>query len=84
MVNKHLSIILALLLDVDNQDLLDIERPLQQVVELEHAFNLSGRPAVPDTVQIEPEFGVVHDILWLSVFWMQLLKSISAYHAQRP
>lgn len=62
-VHEHLSIILALLLDVDDQDLLDVEGPLEKIVELEDAFNLSQRPAVPDAVEVEPEFGVVYDVL---------------------
>lgn len=63
MVHEHLHVVFALLFNVDHQNLLDIESPLQQVVQLERAIDLPERPAFPDTVQIKPEFRVVHDVL---------------------
>jgi hypothetical protein len=62
-VGKHLGVILALLLDVDNEKLLDPEAPLDEVVPLEKAISLTERPAFPYAVQVQPELGVVHDVL---------------------
>jgi hypothetical protein len=67
-VYEHLGKVLALLLDVDYEDLLDVKCPLCQVVPFEETINLPEWPAIPDTVQVEPEFRVVHDVLFLVSF----------------
>lgn len=63
-VGKHLSIVLALLLDINNDDLLDPETPLSEVVELLKTGDLAEGPTLPHAVDIEPEFRVVYDVLY--------------------
>jgi hypothetical protein len=63
-VCEHLGEVLALLLNVDYEDLLDVKGPLGQVVPLENALDLPKWPAIPDAVQVEPKFRVVHDVLF--------------------
>lgn len=63
MVGQHLRIILALFLNVDDKNLLDPEAPLDEVVPFEEAVSLSERPTFPDAVKVEPELGVIHDVL---------------------
>jgi hypothetical protein len=67
-VYEHLGVVLALLFDVDDKNLLNIERPLKQIVALEDAFDFPKRPAIPNAVQIEPELRVVHDVLYTVSF----------------
>jgi hypothetical protein len=62
-VCEHLSIILALLLDVDHEHLLDPETPLDEVIPLENTLDLPEWPAFPDAVEVQPEVRVVHDVL---------------------
>ena len=62
-MRKHLRVVLALFLNVDNENLLDPEAPLYKVVPLENAIDLTERPAFPDAVQVEPEVRVIHDVL---------------------
>ena len=52
MVREHLSIILALLLNVDNKNLLNPEAPLYEVVPLEKTVNFAKGPTFPDTVEV--------------------------------
>lgn len=66
MVHEHLQVVFALLFDVDDEDLLEVESPLDEVVELEQAIDFPVGPALPDAVDIEPEVRVVGDVLRLS------------------
>lgn len=63
-VCEHLRVVLALLLNVNNKDLLNPETPLDEIVPLEHALDFPEWPALPDSVQVKPEFRVVHDVLF--------------------
>jgi hypothetical protein len=62
-VGEHLHIVLPLFFYVDYYDLLRVEGPLQKVVALMEASHLAEGPAFPQPVEVEPEFGVVHEIL---------------------
>lgn len=64
MMGEHLHVILALRFNVDHQDLLDPEAPLDKVVPLEEAVGFSEGPALPDAVEIKPKFRMVHDVLF--------------------
>jgi hypothetical protein len=61
-VGEHLRIVFALLLNVDYEDLLDPEAPLNEVVPLEQAVGFAKGPAFPDAMEVEPEVRVVHDV----------------------
>jgi hypothetical protein len=60
MVRQHLPVVLAALLDVDHNDLLQPESPLSQHVGLGEAVELSGRPVGPELshVQVVRRLGV--------------------------
>jgi hypothetical protein len=60
-----LCVVFALLLDVDNENLLDPEPPLNEVVPFEEAIGFPERPAFPYAVEVQPELGMVHDVLSL-------------------
>ena len=62
-MREHLCVILALLLDVDNENLLNPEAPLYKVVPLEKAVSLTEGPAFPDAVQVKPKVRMVHYVL---------------------
>jgi hypothetical protein len=64
-MGEHLGVVFALLLDVDDENLLDPEAPLDEVVPLEKAVSFPERPAFPDAVEVQPELRVVHDVLLL-------------------
>lgn len=63
MMGEHLRIVLALLFNIDNENLLDPESPLHEVVLLEKTFDFPERPALPDAVHVEPELRVVYNVL---------------------
>jgi hypothetical protein len=83
-VGEHLRIVFALLLNVDDQDLLDPEAPLHQVIPLEDAVDLAEGPAFPNAVQVQPEVGVVHDVLETLALFLLVISVRFTYHAQRP
>ena len=62
-VCEHLRIVLALLLNVDDENLLDPEAPLDEIVPLEQAVCFPERPAFPYGVEVQPKLRVVHDVL---------------------
>lgn len=62
-MREHLGVVLALLLNIDDQNLRDPESPLHQVVPLEDAVNFAKGPALPDAVEVQPKLRVVHDVL---------------------
>jgi hypothetical protein len=82
-MREHLCVILALLLDVDNENLLNPEAPLYKVVPLEKAVSLTEGPAFPDAVQVKPKVGMVHYVL-LKVSQSARRYCKSTYHAERP
>jgi hypothetical protein len=53
MVRQHLPMILAALLDVDDQDLLQPEGPLAQHVSLGQTVKFSGGPVGPELLHVE-------------------------------
>ena len=63
MVCEHLRVVFALFLDVNYKNLLDPETPLDEIVPFEQALNLAEGPAFPDGVQVQPEVGVIDDVL---------------------
>jgi len=83
-VHKHLQVVFTFLLNVYDKDLLEVESPLNEVVELEQAFNFSKGPALPDTVEIQPEIRVVCDVLLCVSLETSLERLDLLYHAQRP
>lgn len=62
-VGEHLRIILALLLNVHDNDLLNPEAPLDEVIPLKDAFHFSKGPACPETVEVQPILGCVYYVL---------------------
>jgi hypothetical protein len=63
-VSEHLGVIFALLFDVHDQDLLGIESPLNEVIPLVKPVDFAERPPLPQSVEVKPEFGVIHNVLW--------------------
>jgi hypothetical protein len=61
---EHFPIVFTFLLDIDHDDLLQPETPLGEVVELGKTSNLPVRPPLPHAVDVEPELGMVHDVLF--------------------
>jgi hypothetical protein len=84
-VGEHLGEVLALLLNVDYKDLLDVKGPLDQIVPLENALDLPEWPAIPDAVQVEPKLRVVHDVLFNVSFpdasaWEDISRTMPSDH----
>lgn len=62
-VAKHLPVVLATVLDVDDNNLLQPESPLRQNVALHKAVHLSVGPVGPKRTEVEPVGGLVVDVL---------------------
>lgn len=62
-VREHLPVILAALLNVDDDDLLQPERPLRQNVELVQAGQLTLGPVRPELLQVQPVRRRLVDVL---------------------
>lgn len=62
-VGKHLPVILAALLDVEDHDLLNPDARLRNDVELHQAVNLAGGPVGPDATEVEEVVRLEVDVL---------------------
>lgn len=62
-VREHLPVVLAPLLHVYHEDLLQPKGELQQVVALHQAAHLARREVIPDFIEVEPVRRVVVDVL---------------------
>ena len=63
MMCEHLPMIFSSLLNVDDKDLLQPKRELDQVIPLEQPIHFSVGPVSPHVPQLEPVLGIVHEIL---------------------
>jgi len=62
-VREHLPMILATLLNVDDNNLLQPERPLRKHVEFDHAVNLTERPVCPQFLHVQPVLRIGVNVL---------------------
>lgn len=61
MVGEHLHVVLPPLLNVDDDNLLEPETELDQIVPLGETGHLASRPVPPQSSEVEPVVGVVHE-----------------------
>ena len=60
---EHLPVIFPSLLDMHNDNLLKPKRELYEIIPLECATHETNRKVSPELGEVEPVFGVIHDVL---------------------
>lgn len=62
-MSEHLPMVFSPLLDIDDEDLLQPKRELDEVVPFEQTIHLSIRPTTPELAEVEPVRRIIHQVL---------------------
>jgi hypothetical protein len=86
MVCEHLPMIFSSLFDIDNHNLLEPKGELREYIPFQETLYLSIWPIGPDSFDVEPVIGIIHNVLLSSQRSRRVgrARKIYAHHPKRP